>query len=161
MIDDRRLGMQLGASAYLVKPATAAEVQATVAQFIHSQGRILVIDDDADARAIVVDYLQQHGEYEVMTATNGREALATVTTTTPDLILLDLMMPEMDGFTVLNHLSQNATTAQISRRCTHSERPDCCRPDRVTPTHAGLDHERRTDAGRHPFPRRARNPTAC
>jgi len=113
MIDDRRLGMQLGASAYLVKPATAAEVQATVAQFIHSQGRILVIDDDADARAIVVDYLQQHGEYEVMTATNGREALATVTTTTPDLILLDLMMPEMDGFTVLNHLSQNATTAQI------------------------------------------------
>ena len=57
---------------------------------------ILVIDDDDDSRTAVGRYLSRSG-YAVRTACNGREALIAVATTIPDVIILDAMMPEMDG----------------------------------------------------------------
>lgn len=63
---------------------------------------ILIVDDNAETRAMHARIVQEHGLYHVLQAANGREALAMMHTTLPDLVLLDLMMPELDGFGVLN-----------------------------------------------------------
>ncbi len=57
---------------------------------------LLVVDDDADSREVLSRYLNRAG-YECAGAPNGREALASILTRTPDLVVLDLLMPEMDG----------------------------------------------------------------
>jgi DNA-binding response OmpR family regulator len=61
---------------------------------------ILVVDDKASVRQLVRDYLTEEG-YKVVTASNGREALYTARHENPDAVLLDIMMPEMDGFQFL------------------------------------------------------------
>ena len=61
---------------------------------------VLVVDDDPTIRAFVSDLLVDEG-YEVKAATNGRHALAVLANWRPDVILLDLMMPEMDGWAFL------------------------------------------------------------
>ena len=61
---------------------------------------VLVVDDDPAIRAFVSELLADEG-YEVRAATNGRDALAVLATWRPDVILLDLMMPEMDGWAFL------------------------------------------------------------
>jgi CheY-like chemotaxis protein len=57
---------------------------------------ILIVDDDADTRESMSIILREHG-HQVTCAPNGREALVVVLTQTPDVVLLDLLMPEMDG----------------------------------------------------------------
>jgi len=64
--------------------------------------RILVVEDEAPIRYTVADVLRCEG-YEVDTDTNGAEALATMRITCPDAVLLDLMMPVMDGWAFLQH----------------------------------------------------------
>ena len=61
---------------------------------------VLVVDDDPDIRAFVSELLADEG-YEIRAATNGLDALAVLTNWHPDVILLDLMMPEMDGWAFL------------------------------------------------------------
>jgi CheY-like chemotaxis protein len=63
-------------------------------------GSVLVVDDDADSRDAVGRYLTKAG-YGVRAARNGREALIAVATTVPDVIILDVRMPEMDGMEFL------------------------------------------------------------
>lgn len=58
---------------------------------------ILVVDDHANTRALIRDYLTEHG-YHVISAADGRQALALAAAEPPDLILLDVMMPHVDGF---------------------------------------------------------------
>jgi DNA-binding response OmpR family regulator len=58
---------------------------------------ILVVDDHANTRGLIKDYLTEHG-YRVLTAADGRQALALAAADRPDLILLDVMMPNVDGF---------------------------------------------------------------
>ena len=66
-------------------------------------GKILVIDDDPDILDAVVMILESQG-YEVITARDGIEGLATLKAESPDLMILDLMMPKMDGFAVCKEL---------------------------------------------------------
>ena len=63
-------------------------------------GSILVVDDDSDSREAVTRYLSKAG-YGVRSARSGREALIAVATTVPDVIILDVRMPEMDGIEFL------------------------------------------------------------
>jgi DNA-binding response OmpR family regulator len=58
---------------------------------------ILVVDDHANVRLLVAEYLREH-DYEVLTANDGAEALVVAGRERPDLILLDIMMPNLDGF---------------------------------------------------------------
>ncbi len=74
--------------------------------------RILVVDDDDMMRKMTSTILARH-EFEVLTASNGREALASLSTNKPDLILLDVMMPEMDGYETCKQIRANPPTAAI------------------------------------------------
>jgi DNA-binding response OmpR family regulator len=78
----------------------------------HNRFNILIVEDDPFS----ADYLEQELDdlgYDSFRATNGKEALAVVDVQTPDLILLDIMMPVMDGFTVLGHLKNSPDTRSI------------------------------------------------
>ena len=74
--------------------------------------RILAVDDEKHIVRLVQINLQKEG-YEVVTATNGREALEAVAASRPDLIVMDVMMPELDGFGALQQLKDNPQTADI------------------------------------------------
>jgi two-component system response regulator RpaA len=74
--------------------------------------RILVVDDDHLIRQMVHDLLQI-ADFEVSEAVDGADGLAQAATVRPDLILLDLMLPDMDGYTVCRNLKANQTTSTI------------------------------------------------
>lgn len=75
--------------------------------------RIAIVDDNADVRRLIRRILQSQGDYVLFEATNGREALDLAEKERPNLIILDLMMPEMDGFAVMESLQANPATAEI------------------------------------------------
>ncbi len=75
--------------------------------------RIAIIDDTAEARRLIRRILQSQGDFEILEADNGHDALELIRTSQPDLIVLDLMMPGMDGFTVLEKLKEDPKTARI------------------------------------------------
>jgi len=74
--------------------------------------KILVVDDEQDILLLVRITLEAEG-YEVITAVNGREAVDRLVADKPDLLVTDVMMPEMDGFEVLENLKQNVETEGI------------------------------------------------
>ena len=79
---------------------------------MHEPPKILIVDDEP----FNVDYLEQELQdrgYQTVSAMNGQEALAQVAAENPDLVLLDIMMPIMDGFTVLARLKENAATRDV------------------------------------------------
>jgi len=102
IVDERGLGFSLGAADYLTKPLDFSRLSAVVNR--HAKGghdrRVLVVEDDQATQELLQKRLTQEG-WQVVVASNGREALERVTQGTPDLVLLDLMMPEMDGFEFL------------------------------------------------------------
>ena len=75
--------------------------------------RILYVDDEADIREVAQMALELDPDLEVRTSASGRDGIAEATAWRPDLILLDVMMPEMDGPTVLRHLKERPETASI------------------------------------------------
>jgi two-component system alkaline phosphatase synthesis response regulator PhoP len=74
----------------------------------NSDIKILLVDDEQDILEIISYNLKQEG-YQVITATNGREAVEKATKELPDLIILDVMMPEMDGMEACEHIRKNET----------------------------------------------------
>jgi DNA-binding response OmpR family regulator len=74
--------------------------------------RILVVDDETDVVLIIKTALQAEG-FDVVSATNGPDALDEARETTPDLVVLDVMMPGMTGFDVLRELKANEKTAKV------------------------------------------------
>jgi putative two-component system response regulator len=74
--------------------------------------KILVVDDEPSIVDVLTRFLSREG-YSVVTATNGREALERVKEDPPDLILLDVTMPEVDGFTVCQRIKEDERTALI------------------------------------------------
>ncbi|MBF2003859.1 MAG: response regulator [Synechococcales cyanobacterium M58_A2018_015] len=75
--------------------------------------RILIIDDDSDVLAVTQLALKTVGGWMVSTATSGREGIEKAAQEQPDAILLDVMMPDMDGFATLQALQSNPTTQSI------------------------------------------------
>jgi CheY-like chemotaxis protein len=74
---------------------------------------ILIIDDEADTRNLVVNYLESNEGYVFYTANNGETGLEIAKNELPDLILLDWQMPEMDGLKVLEKLKEDKLTQEI------------------------------------------------
>ncbi|MDY7566677.1 EAL domain-containing protein [Pseudomonas sp. RTC3] len=79
---------------------------------ISSSATVLIVDDDPQVRKLL-ELLLQHEGYRTRTAVSGEQALATIKYAQPDLILLDVMMPGMDGCQVASHLKANAETSSI------------------------------------------------
>jgi threonine synthase len=75
--------------------------------------RVAVVDDTPEARRLIRRILQSQGDFEIFEATSGIEAIELVTRERPDLVILDLMMPEVDGFAVLDVLRSKPETANI------------------------------------------------
>lgn len=75
--------------------------------------KVLVVDDEKDIVDILKYNLERENEFEVYTAKDGREALELTEQITPDLILLDIMMPEVNGFEVCKQLKNNSGTSKI------------------------------------------------
>ncbi|MDM7998085.1 MAG: response regulator [Acidobacteriota bacterium] len=75
--------------------------------------KILIIDDEEEICQIVKMYLEQLGEFSVLTAHNGLDGLDKVRRAMPDLVLLDISMPIMNGFKVLESLKASDTTHHI------------------------------------------------
>jgi CheY-like chemotaxis protein len=96
IVDDKNLGYALGAADYLTKPIDRERLVTALRQ--HRRDRpVLVVDDDAEIRQLLRRMLEPEG-YMVVEAENGRVALERLRETPPSVVLLDLMMPEMDGF---------------------------------------------------------------
>jgi signal transduction histidine kinase/CheY-like chemotaxis protein len=96
IVDDKNLGYALGAADYLTKPIDRERL-VTVLKRHRLERPILVVDDDAGLRQLLRRMLEPEG-YAIVEAENGRVALERLREVSPSLILLDLMMPEMDGF---------------------------------------------------------------
>ena len=109
--DDRNLGFALGASEYLTKPVDRAQLAAVLGRHRRPTGNsVLVVEDDPDTREMLRRALERDG-WNVSEAANGRIGLDRVQAEAPSLVLLDLMMPEMDGFEFLDGLRSSLGTA--------------------------------------------------
>jgi threonine synthase len=75
--------------------------------------KILIADDNAEVRQLLRRILHTQGKYTILEAINGEEALQVARSERPNLILLDLMMPEKDGFSVLDALQKSSETSDI------------------------------------------------
>jgi GAF domain-containing protein/CheY-like chemotaxis protein len=96
IVDDRNLGYALGAADYLTKPIDRERL-VTVLEKYRRDLPVLVVDDDVEVRQLLRRMLEPEG-YTVVEAENGRAALERLRDGSPSVVLLDLMMPEMDGF---------------------------------------------------------------
>ncbi len=105
VLDEQNLAFSLGATDYLHKPVEWGQLKEAMERFrptVHG-GPVLVVDDDPDVRERMTTLLTREG-WRVTTAENGRAGLEAVGVRKPGLVLLDLMMPEMDGFGFLREL---------------------------------------------------------
>jgi signal transduction histidine kinase/DNA-binding response OmpR family regulator len=108
IVDDKNKGYALGAADYMTKPFDRAQLAAVLAKYRRAaptgkHAPALVVEDDEVTRALLVRVLEQEG-WDVREASDGRDALTQVAAERPQLILLDLMMPGMDGFEFVHEL---------------------------------------------------------
>ena len=109
IVDEHRRGIALGAAGYLTKPVDRERLHRLVSRFRAPvpPTRVLLVEDDAVQRERMRGWLEGP-QWAVREAENGREALKRIEENKPDVILLDLMMPEMDGFAVVAALQKEA-----------------------------------------------------
>ena len=119
IVDDKQKGFSLGVSEYLVKPAEKSELRALLTKYLkepahesHAARELLLVDDDEASRARMGRMLGDEG-WEVRQANNGAEALMHLQQRKPELIFLDLIMPEMDGFTFISEMQKSAEFRDI------------------------------------------------
>jgi two-component system sensor histidine kinase/response regulator len=129
MKGDEEKALAAGCVGYITKPINTRTLPDEVAGFIAdgrttavnraesvpsrpSSGRVLVVDDEEHNRVLLRDLLEAHG-HRVMEAVNGEQAMDAITSSAPDVILLDVMMPRVDGFEVCRRLKADARSAPI------------------------------------------------
>jgi len=113
VLSDRGIGLSLGAVEVLTKPVDRTQLIALMHSLLRREGPVLLVEDDADARELIRQSIEKMG-LTVAEAVDGRQALAWLGAhPVPAMILLDLMMPEMDGFEVLDALAARADWSDI------------------------------------------------
>lgn len=106
ILDEKPLGLALGASDYLTKPVDRDRLTSVVARFAGENNvRVLIVEDDEAARRTMRNILEKAG-WTAVEAGDGRAGLDSVTENIPALILLDLMMPKVNGFAFLSELRE-------------------------------------------------------
>lgn len=118
IVDQPTTGALLGADEYIVKPVEKMTLLAAVDRCMEMHGRsrqkrpILVVDDDAPTREFISELLTKHG-YVVGTAANAIEARDRVQSWHPELVILDLILPEISGFQLLAEWRKDPLTAEL------------------------------------------------
>jgi signal transduction histidine kinase/CheY-like chemotaxis protein len=114
IVDNKNLGYALGAADYLTKPIQRDRLLAVLAKYCppSQPAAVLVVEDDVEAQEIIRRLLEK-ADIQVVVAENGRVALERLAEGQPGLILLDLMMPEMDGFQFVDHVRQHEAWRSI------------------------------------------------
>jgi CheY-like chemotaxis protein len=107
IVDDKNLGFALGASDYMTKPIDRERLSALLEKYrcVSLSCKVLLVEDDPTTREMMSRMLKEHG-WQVIEAENGRRALSQLHESRPDLVLLDLMMPEMDGFQFVSEMQK-------------------------------------------------------
>lgn len=103
---------ELGVADYLTKPVETKDLLQSIEKALSWQGRVLIVEDDPDTLGLLSAAMRQIG-FTPLVAADGYEALTTARRYHPDLILLDLRLPGMDGFEALTHLKRDAVTQTI------------------------------------------------
>jgi signal transduction histidine kinase/DNA-binding response OmpR family regulator len=115
IIKEKLKGIQLGAADYLIKPVGHSLLKATLHKILSKSDQsktILIVDAEEDTLTLLRDRLTEEG-FQTIEASNGKEAIEKATVRNPDLILLDIMMPEITGWDVMERLQQKEGTAAI------------------------------------------------
>ena len=114
IVDDKGRGFALGASEYLVKPVKKEVLLAALKKHLGDSGpyKILVVDDEDTSLQLASQVLESAG-YVPLIARSGGEGLDLLTKNTVDAMVLDLMMPEMDGFEMLRKLKDSSATHDL------------------------------------------------
>jgi CheY-like chemotaxis protein len=114
IVEDRNMGFALGATEYLTKPIDRDRLSAILRQ--HQCAKppcpVLLVEDDAGTRHLLRSYLERDN-WHVLEAENGAAALRVMAESRPELILLDLLMPEMDGFEFIDAMKANPEWQRI------------------------------------------------
>jgi signal transduction histidine kinase/DNA-binding response OmpR family regulator len=117
ILDERGKGLALGAADYLVKPVNRDDLLATLrpitaTKFGQESCKVLTIDDDPMSLKLIETVLGEEG-FTVVTASSGPDGIQAAHAERPELIILDLLMPETDGFEVVDRLQADPSTAEI------------------------------------------------
>jgi signal transduction histidine kinase/DNA-binding response OmpR family regulator len=162
--DGDRRALEAGASIALRRPFERLDLQEAIERAkARNRKRMLVVDDDQDALDLVREALDGNG-FEIRTAMDGRKVIQELEHWNPDIVLLDLMLPELDGFEVVHRMALNPKWKSIpivlmtARDLTHEERRalgtdhprmiqkgDFSRDELVAEIHAALTKRRPVD----------------
>lgn len=115
VVDQRRMGFALGAAEYLVKPVSRQSVLQAIQRHVHRTNgppTVLIVDDEPEAVQMMTEVLASAG-YDPVAAGGGREALEILMRQRPAAILLDLMMPDIDGFELMRRIKENPDLREI------------------------------------------------
>jgi CheY-like chemotaxis protein len=116
IVDQQRLGLALGAADYLIKPIRKTLLLETIRRHVSSQSdddeSILIVDDDPATLELLEETLRSAG-YETQSVQSGKRALEVLSSKLVSAVLLDLLMPGMDGFEVIRHIRQDAALKQL------------------------------------------------
>ena len=110
VVDDENAALQAGATKFIPKPVAPFTLVSTVQELIKGQPSktVLLVDDDEVTRYLLGGELAKLG-YRVLEARGGREAIALIEREIPDAVVLDIVMPDMDGFEVLRQIRDSAS----------------------------------------------------
>ncbi len=112
--DDKKTGFALGAIGYITKPITRLSLISEIKKLRPPMLRsILIVDDNEFERSEIVRIIESEENVKVTTAANGRECMEILKKFPPDIMVLDLMMPEMNGFEVLREMRRHPETMRI------------------------------------------------
>jgi signal transduction histidine kinase/CheY-like chemotaxis protein len=119
VVDERNVAMSLGAADYFLKPVRPQALLERLSAYTFTTKvkqrsvRVLAIDDDPAARDLILNALLPAG-FDVVTAASGREGLALALDNPPELVICDLVMPDMDGYEVVSRLHANEATSETT-----------------------------------------------
>ena len=116
VLDERGMGLALGAAEYLTKPVEKETLLAALRKHVplasRGAAKILVVDDDTETRYLLAAILETEG-YVALLAASGTEAFDILGRVRPEAILLDLLMPGMDGFELLNRIKEDRSLRNL------------------------------------------------